>query len=189
MLVRRQDNLHFLFDIAFSWFRYWFSKVFSYIPKVTWNQYTVILPSASSCSSSCLSYSIFYHFWISGFVNNRMYFLGYFLVVYRPIFQKPPDVFAEVFSTSVSSLSGRIPPVLAFSKIFIALLTFPSLISRAKVNASLLLFVVTQSLLFSVSCIVFLSNISWSSCPFSRAIIFASLFQSFLLILNSRRFF
>ena len=89
-----------------------------------------------------------------------MYFLGYFLVVYRPIFQKPPDVFAEVFSTSVSSLSGRIPPVLAFSKIFIALLTFPSLISRAKVNASLLLFVVTQSLLFSVSCIVFLSNIS-----------------------------
>ena len=47
---------------------------------------------------------------------------------------------------NLSSLSGSIHPLLAFSKIFIALLTFLSSISSAKVNASLVLFVVALSL-------------------------------------------
>ena len=71
--------------------------------------------------------------------------------------------------SNVSSLSGRIPPLLAFSKIFISLLSFPSSISRAKVNDLLPLFVVTLSLFCSLPWIVFPSNIRWSSCPFFQS--------------------
>ena len=53
--------------------------------------------------------------------------------------------------SNVSSLSGSILPLLAFSKISIALLTFPSSISRARFNASLFLFVV--ALLLFVVCL------------------------------------
>ena len=78
------------------------------------------------------------------------------LLVYFPIWSM----------SNVLSLSSCIPPFSDFSKILIALLTFPFSISLANVVASFLLFVETLVVFYSLSSIALPSNIRWSICPF-----------------------